>query len=168
MTINDNNDFQEDYLEEDETQKDKYITFILNNEEYAIEIFYVVEIIGIQKITTIPDQPEFIKGIINLRGNIIPILDIRTRFNIDRLEYDERTCIIVVDIEGSQMGLIVDEVSEVLDISSENIAPPPQTSKKTKSRYIKGIGKVGQRVIIILDTEKILLEEELMEIVSVA
>lgn len=165
MAINDDNLDDSDYLDDEDSQKDKYITFLLNKEEYAIEIQYVMEIIGIQKITSLPDMPDYIKGVINLRGKVIPIIDMRKRFRIEEIPYTDRTCFIVVDVEKINFGLIVDEVSEVMDIPEEQIDHPPAT-KKSGNKYIRGIGKVGKRVLILLDAKEILIEDELKEIAS--
>ncbi len=152
-----------DEIEED-TQKDKYLTFKLGNESYGIDILYVTEIIGLQQITEVPELPQYIKGIINLRGKIIPVMDIRLRFKKEIREYDERTCIIVIDISDISIGLIVDRVSEVIDIKEENVSKPPKTGKTNHNKYVKGIGKVGDDVKLILDCEKLLSEEEVKEI----
>ena len=114
------------YDEDDEdAQKDKYLTFHLAKEDYAVEIRHVTEIIGIQRITEVPDMPDFVRGVINLRGKIIPVIDVRTRFKIEAKEYDDRTCIIVVNINDMSVGLVVDEVSEVASIPEEQVEPPP-------------------------------------------
>lgn len=152
-----------DELEED-TQKNKYLTFTLGKESFGIEILFVTEIIGLQQITNVPDLPEYVKGIINLRGKIIPVMDVRSRFKKEVREYDERTCIIVVDIGEISIGLIVDRVSEVLDIPEENVSEPPKVNKNSQNKYVKGIGKVGESVKLILDCEKLLSESELEEI----
>jgi purine-binding chemotaxis protein CheW len=149
--------------EEEDTQKGKFLTFALGNEVYGIEIMYVTEIVGIQPITEVPELPEYVKGIINLRGKIIPVMDIRLRFKKKKMEYNDRTCTIVIDIGEFSIGLIVDTVSEVLSIQEEDIVPPPDISKGGK-KYIKGIGKTGADVVLILDCEKILNEEELEEL----
>lgn len=150
--------------DEEDTQKDKYLTFTLGNEAFGIEINYVTEIIGLQPITDVPDMPEYVKGIINLRGKIIPVIDVRARFKKEAREYDERTCIIVVDITGLSIGMIVDRVSEVLSISEENMVPPPKVNKGSSNRYVKGIGKTADDVKLILDCEKLLTEDEIVEI----
>ena len=130
-----NNNLNESLLNDDEdTQKDKYLSFKIGNEEYAIEIKYVIEIIGIQKITSVPNIKKFIKGIINLRGNIIPVIDVRMRFKMDTIDYDDRTCIVVIDADNVSIGLIVDEVLEVLNIDESRISPPPQTNKGAQSK----------------------------------
>jgi purine-binding chemotaxis protein CheW len=145
-------------LDED-TQKDKYLIFIINEEFYAIDIKYVTEIIGIQKITEVPNIKKFIKGIINLRGNITPVINIRSRFNIPEIEFTERTCIIVVSFLNFMVGLIVDEVSEVLNISQDKISPAPHTNKGSKSRFIDCIGKIENKITIILDLNNLLYDQ---------
>lgn len=142
--------------EEEDTQKGRFLTFLIGKESYGIEIKYVTEIIGMQAITTVPELPEYIKGIINLRGKIIPVMDVRLRFKREPREYNDRTCIIVIDIGEISIGLIVDSVSEALSISDENIVPPPEVNKGAGNRYIKGIGKVGDDVKLILDCNKLI------------
>ncbi len=151
--------FEDDVFEED-AQKDKYLTFRLANEDYGVEIRYIIEIIGIQKITEVPDMPDFIKGVINLRGKVIPVMDVRSRFKLPARPYDERTCIIVADVERISVGLVVDKVNEVADIPEANIEPPPR-ARTEKVNYIKGMGKIGNEVKILLDVKKILYAEEL-------
>ncbi len=159
--------YEEDVQEEEDSQLDKYITFTLGQEEFAIEIRYVVEIVGLQKITELPDMPEFVKGVINLRGEVFPIIDVRKRFNMKEIPYTDRTCIIIVSIEDTSIGLIVDEVSEVLDIKPDSISGSPKTGSKSHGRFIKGIGKVDDEVKIILDIEKILSEEEIADVMEI-
>lgn len=149
---------QEDISAED-TQKGKYLTFLLGKEDYGIEIKYITEIIGIQAITEVPELPHYVKGIINLRGKIIPVMDVRLRFGKEPMEYSDRTCIIVVDILNVSAGLIVDCVSEVLSIPDQEIVPPPEINK-FGSKFVKGIGKAGNEVKLILDCEKLLNEED--------
>ena len=150
--------------ETEDTQKGKYLTFLLDNEAYAIEIKYVTEIIGIQPITEVPELPEYIKGIINLRGIIIPVMDVRLRFKKQPAEYNDRTCVIVIDVEGILIGLIVDSVSEVLSISDDSIVPPPEIKKGSENRYIQAIGRVENGVRLILDCRKLLNDNETEEI----
>lgn len=147
-------------LEEEDTLKGKVLVFLIDNEEYGIEIRYVTEIIGIQTITQVPELPSYIKGVINLRGKIIPIMDVRIRFKKEAREYDDRTCIIVVDIQGIPIGLVVDRVSEVISIPDEDIAPPPDLNRAFQ-KYIKGIGKVGDQVKLLLDADKLLEDDEI-------
>lgn len=140
---------------EEDTQKGKYLTFVLDNESYGIGINNVIEIIGIQPITLVPELPGYIKGIINLRGKIIPVMDVRLRFKKTFREYNDRTCIIVVDIDDLSIGLIVDSVSEVLIIPDEDIVPPPNLNK-VGNKYISGIGKIEKEVKLILDCNKLI------------
>jgi purine-binding chemotaxis protein CheW len=146
--------------EEEDTQKDKFLTFSLGNEYYGIEIKYVTEIVGMQPITEVPELPEYVRGIMNLRGKIIPVMDVRLRFKKPPKEYNDRTCIIVVDIRDISIGLIIDSVSEVLSIPESDIVPPPEVNKGFSNRYIMGIGKVGNDVKLILDCDKLLNDEE--------
>lgn len=162
------NEDDELYEDDEDTQKNKYLTFHLAEEDYGIEIVYVTEIIGIQKITEVPDMPEFIKGVINLRGKVIPVMDVRLKFKLKEKKYNERTCIIVVDINNTSVGLVVDEVSEVINIPEEQVEPMPQAGRSASSRFIQGIGKVGEDVKILLTVEKLLYEEELDQIASAA
>lgn len=145
---------------EEDTQEGKYLTFSLGKEEYGIEIRHVTEIIGIQAITALPHTPVFVKGVINLRGKVIPVIDVRLRFNFPEKEYTDRTCFVVVTINGMTVGLIVDSVSEVIDIAANQIEPPPKVNQGAGRRFIQGLGKVGDEVKILLDVNKLLLEEE--------
>jgi len=139
--------------EMEDTQKDKYLTFRLASEDYGIAIRCVTEIIGIQKITRVPDMPAFIKGVINLRGKIIPVMDVRARFGLSARDYDERTCVVVVDVADRAMGLVVDHVNEVMDIPEGQVEPPPSANGKGGGKFLKGIGKVDGQVKILLDVE---------------
>lgn len=141
-------------LEED-TQKGRYLTFSLDDEEYGMEIKNVTEIVGIQSITEVPELPEYIKGIINLRGKIIPVIDVRLRFGKERRDYNDRTCIIVIDVYDLSIGLIVDSVTEVLAIADEDIVPPPQLNNDLGKKYIKAIGKSGNNIKLLIDCEKL-------------
>lgn len=152
--------------EEEDTQKDRYLTFQTGSEVYGIEIKYVTEIIGIQPITEIPELPDYMKGIINLRGKIIPVMDIRLRFKKAPREYNDRTCVIVIDINALSIGLIVDSVAEVLTIPEEDIVSPPDV-KGGKSRFMKGIGKAGNEVKLILDCEHLLNEQEQENLINI-
>jgi purine-binding chemotaxis protein CheW len=156
--------FQKTIDLEEDTQKDRYLTFVLDKESYAIEIKYITEIIGLQEITEIPELPKYIKGIINLRGKIIPVIDVRIRFNKKSRDYNDRTCIIVIEINNISIGLIVDSVSEVLTIPEQDIVDPPQLNNNSNNRYIKSIGKVGSSMKLLLDCEKLLTEDELEDI----
>ncbi|MDO8303342.1 MAG: chemotaxis protein CheW [Sedimentisphaerales bacterium] len=138
----------------------KYLTFALGNEEYGLEILKVREIIGFMDITAVPQMPPYIKGVINLRGQVIPVIDLRAKFSMASAEVTEQTCIIVVEItqQGRKFntGIVVDHVSEVLDIAGENIEESPQFGSDVKSDFILGMGKVGDKVKILLDIDKVL------------
>lgn len=144
----------------EDTQKDIYLTFLIDRESYGIEVRYVTEITGMQAITDIPELPQYIRGIINLRGQIIPVMDVRLRFKKESREYTDRTCIIVVDIRNMPVGLIVDAVSEVITIPEEDVVDPPQSNMTINNRYIKKIGKVGNEVKLLLDCEKLLSDDD--------
>lgn len=144
--------------DDEDSQKDKFLTFHISNEDYGIEIAYVTEIVGIQTITEVPDMPPFVRGVINLRGQVIPVIDVRTRFGLQPRAYDDRTCVVVVNVSGVSIGLIVDTVNEVLDIPPENISPPPAIQAGGSGRYIKGMGKVADSVKILLDVNNLLYE----------
>ncbi|WP_371372582.1 chemotaxis protein CheW [Sporomusa aerivorans] len=148
--------------EMEETQQDKYLTFALDGEFYGIEITYVTEIIGgIQAITPVPELPGYVKGIINLRGRIIPVMDVRLRFRKEAREYTDRTCIIVIELQQVTVGLIVDTVAEVTVIPSVDIVPPPEGAKGGNNRYIKGIGKVGDEVRLLLDCYRLISQDDM-------
>ena len=160
-------EMDDELYDDEDTQKDKYLTFHLAGEDYGIEIAYVTEIIGIQKIAEVPDMPDFVKGVINLRGKVIPVMDVRTRFKLEAREYDDRTCIVVVDIDENAVGLVVDEVREVADIPEDQVEPPPKSGRKRGSRFIKGMGKMEDEVKIILDVGQLLYDDELEQIGSI-
>lgn len=155
-------------IEQEDTQQGKYLTFRLGKEAFGIEIMYVTEIIGIQPISEVPEVPNYVKGIINLRGKIIPVIDVRLKFKKEPMDYNDRTCIIVIEIQDISLGLIVDNVSEVMDISDENIVSPPKFKIGYQNRYIKSIGKTGENIKLILDCEKLLMDDELEEVEKVA
>jgi len=145
----------------EDTQKGKFLTFSVGREAYGIEIKFVTEIIGIQDITEVPELPNYVKGIINLRGKIIPVIDVRLRFKKQPKEYNDRTCIVVIEIKDISIGLIVDNVAEVINIDDNNIVPPPDIKTGFHNRYVRGIGKVGNEVKLLLDCDKLLNEDEL-------
>jgi len=144
----------------------KYLTFMLVDEEYGIGILTVREIIGIMPITTVPQTPPFVKGVINLRGKVIPVVDLRLKFGINATDYTDRTCIIVVEIPSEtgtfQIGIIVDAVSEVLNIKSEDIETTPSFGSSLNTNYILGMAKIEGGVKILLDIDQVLTGEELM------
>ena len=146
--------------EAEDTLKDMYLSFRLGDEDYCLEIRHVTEIVGIQKVTEVPDMPHYVKGVVNLRGQVIPVIDMRLRFNMPGRQYDERTCIVVISLRGGQVGLVVDTVNEVRSIEETNVSPPPKSGGAPSAQYIRGLGKVGESVKIILDANKLLFEDE--------
>lgn len=146
----------------------KYLTFALAQEEYGLEILKVREIIGYMEPTAVPRTPEYVKGVINLRGQVIPVLDLRSKFGMKEVETTEQTCIIVVEItqEGRAFntGIIVDRVLEVLDIAADSIEDAPQFGADVRVDFILGIGKVAQTVKILLDIDKVLEGDDLTSI----
>ena len=152
-----------------EEREGKYLTFTLADEEYGIGILKIKEIIGMMTITTVPQTPEFVKGVINLRGKVIPVIDLRLRFGMESMDYTERTCIIVVEIDGKvgtvQIGIVVDSVSEVLNIKADEIDDTPTFGTKLNTDYILGMAKMEGGVKILLDINRVLKagEIELLE-----
>lgn len=138
-----------------ETQKDLFLTFRLGDEDYGMEIFHVIEIVGMQKITEVPDMPKYIKGVINLRGSVIPVMDVRLKFEMPERQYDDRTCLIVVRVDESTTALVVDRVNEVSEIPSNQIEPAPRTGCNSED-YLSGMGKLDDSVKILLDMDKLL------------
>ncbi|MFP3912318.1 MAG: chemotaxis protein CheW [Desulfobacteraceae bacterium] len=143
----------------------KYLTFTLAEEEYGIGILKIKEIIGMMPITTVPQTPEFVKGVINLRGKVIPVVDLRLRFGMGEIDYTDRTCIIVVEIQGEAgivlMGIVVDSVSEVLNIKADEIEETPTFGTKLNTEYILGMAKMEGSVKILLDINRVLQSEEI-------
>ena len=156
----DDNLLDDEDEDEEDTQENKYLTFMIGREDFGIEIRYVTEIIGIQGITVVPSVPPYVKGVINLRGKVIPVMDVRLRFGVEERPYDDRTCIIVINIDEQPVGLIVDRVLEVLDIQASEIEPPPKIKKGQSNRFIQGMGKVGDQVKILLNAKILLFGEE--------
>lgn len=148
-------------------EESKYLTFKLADEEYGVEILKVRELIGIMNITCVPRMPVFMKGVINLRGKVIPVVDLRLKFGLEEIAYTEQTCIIVVDV-GKEIGIVVDTVSEVLDIEGKDVDPPPSMGRSVDTSFILGMGKVGEAVKILLDIDKVLTTDELIDIASAA
>ena len=146
----------------------KYLTFKLGAEDYGLEILKVQEIIKIMDITMVPRMPEYVKGVINLRGKVIPVIDIRNKFGMEVIDQTERTCIIVVQVAKKDlsitMGLMVDEVSEVIDISQNDIEPAPEMGAAVGEQFILGMAKVGDCVIILLDVNRVMSEKEVEDV----
>lgn len=146
----------------------KYLTFVLGDEEYGIDITKVKEIIGVMGVTHIPRTPAFIKGVINLRGKVIPIVDLRLKFGMEEIPHTRETVFIVVEESGMLMGVVVDTVREVLNIHEAEIEPPPQFGTKLNTEFILGMGKVQGKVKILLDIDKALSAEETALIANMA
>lgn len=154
---------------------EKFLTFTLKDEEYGIGILTVREIIGYMEVTPVPQTPEFVTGVVNLRGMVIPVINLRLKFGMKESEVTEETCIIVVEVQFEtddetktvQMGIVVDTVQEVLDIPVDNIDPAPNFGGEIDTEYIEGMGKIDDNVVILLDIDKVLTEEELVALQDV-
>ncbi len=150
----------------------KYLTFSLADEEYGIGILKVKEIIGMMPITTVPRTPEFVKGVINLRGKVIPVIDLRLKFSMEKIDYTERTCIIVVNLKSRAadilIGVVVDSVSEVLNIKADDIEDTPTFGTSLDTAYILGMAKMEGGVKILLDIDQVLSAEEVAALESTA
>jgi len=146
--------------EMEDTMKGRFLSFDLGEEVFGINIHHVTEIIGLQTINKLPETPDYIQGIINLRGKIVPVIDMGMKFQRSKKEYSDRTCIIVIENERLTAGLIVDHVAEVMTIDEANIAPPPELDIGIACRYLSGVGKVDGEVVILLDCEQIFNDEE--------
>ena len=153
--------------QEEDTQKSKFLSFRLGTELFAIEIRFVTEINNMLAIISIPGTPEYFKGIISLRGKIIPVIDMRLKLHKEPEVYNDRTCIIILSVEGAQTGLIVDTVAEVLTISDENIDLPPEMKHSLGNSFLQGIGKSGDDLALILNCKQILLEDDIFDLVQV-
>ncbi len=154
------------------SQAGKYLTFKLGAEEFGLEILKVQEIIKMMDITKVPRTPEFVRGVINLRGKVIPVVELRLKFDMPTVEVTDKTCVIVVQVAHAAgtvtMGAIVDEVSEVLDITGDQIEPSPEFGTSVNTDFILGMGKVGKRVVMLLDVDKVLSTGELSAVAGVA
>lgn len=142
----------------------KYLTFFLEGEEYGIEILKVHEIIGLMPITRIPRTAEHVMGVVNLRGKVIPVVDLRLRFGMPAIEATDLTCIVVVQARGLRFGLVVDRVSEVVDLRGEEVEDPPAFNADIRTDFIRGMGKSGERVKILLDIDRVLSAEDVEEL----
>lgn len=155
-----------DWSDGSDTQKGKYMTFKSGHEYFGLEIQYVQQIIQYQEVTMIPETEDYIKGLINLRGRIIPVVDVRVRFGQKQCEYNDKTCILVINVKTTTVGLIVEQIAEVVEIKEDNILPPPTLgrSDRVQNKYVYGIGKVGNTVKLLLDPEKLLYDDDPGEI----
>jgi len=146
----------------------QFLTFTLKNEEYGIEILKVQEIKGFSKITPIPNAPVFVRGVMNLRGTVVPIIDLRARFSMNEKDYDQFTVIIVVNVGSRVVGLVVDTVSDVLNIPTDQIADPPELAGNGDGSCITGMGKLGERIIMLLDIGRLVGAENLASLETAA
>jgi len=155
----------------------KYLTFQLGKEAYGIGIMKVQEIVGVMPVTRMPKLPHFVRGLVNLRGKVIPVFDLRLKFGLEKKEDTDRTCIIVVrlSLDGSRpgaaevtLGVIVDEVSEVVNVPAEAIEPPPAFGSSVDVSFLLGVGKLGNKVVMLLDADRILPREELQSVTQEA
>ena len=145
---------------EEDTLKDRYLLFSVDTEVYGIEIKYVTEIVGMHDITHVPQLPDFIKGIINLRGSIIPVMDVRIRFKKETTQYDGRTSIVIINFGNVSLGLIVDKAIEVATVVPEEILPPPEIKSSYHNLFVKGVSKFEGKIRLLLDCEKLINEED--------
>lgn len=156
--------YDDEFEEDEDSMEDMYLTFEVHTRDYGVNIKSVIEIVVLRSITEVPDLPDFVKGIINLRGKVIPLVDVRSRFQMPQEEYNDRTCVVIIESGNLLIGLIVDAVKEVLKISKEQMEPAPKIGNAYTSRFIDKVGKVGEDVKIILNLEKLLNEDEMKEI----
>lgn len=140
---------------------DQYLTFTLQGEDYGIDILRVQEIKGFSKVRPIPNAPHFVKGVMNLRGTVVPIIDLRSRFGMDNGEYNQFTVIIVVSVQSKVVGLVVDAVSDVLNIPTREVVEPPQMGGDIDTSYFSGMAKVGQKLVLLLNIDELILPEQL-------
>ena len=157
-------DETEELLEEDDSQKGMFMTFQIGKEFFGINISYVNEIIAMQSIAAIPEVEDYVKGLINLRGKILPVIDVRVRFKMEPCEYTDRTCIIVIDVKSTTIGLIVERLAEVDTIAEDSIAPPPSLGRKEHehNKYVCGLARTGDTVTLLLDPEKLIKQDDIV------
>lgn len=151
--------------EQENAMHGKFLVFSLLEQHFAIAISYVVDIINVQPITRVPNCPHFVKGITNLRGKVIPIVDLRLRFGKEQQEYNDRTCIIVVEDMGVSVGFIVDRVAEVINLDDEEISPPPNFNQSIDTRFVEGVGKSAHGIVLILNCMTV-MDDDLVKVHS--
>lgn len=154
--------FMEEQQEED-LQKGQFMTFQTGREYFGIGISYINEIIQMQPITAVPEVEDYIKGLINLRGKIIPVIDIRVRFKMEPLEYTDRTCIIVINVKSMVIGVIVEKIAEVVTITDDDIVPPPTLGRRDseQNKYVYGLARIGDSIKLLLDPEKLVKDADI-------
>ncbi|MGM0442822.1 MAG: chemotaxis protein CheW [Fibrobacterota bacterium] len=151
-------DANDSIFESENTLDDRYLTFWIGAELYGIAIRDVIEIVGVQRITSVPDTPDFVKGVVNLRGQVIPVVDVRLRFHMQEREYDDETCFIVVRLNDTTIGMVVDTVDEVFTISGADILPAPRVSASESGKYMHGMSRVNDKTLVLVNTEKLLFD----------
>ena len=158
-----NEEAEQDELLEDDTQKGKFMTFQTGKEFFGISISYVNEIIAMQPIAAIPEVDDYVKGLINLRGKIIPVIDVRVRFKMEPCEYTDRTCIIVIDVKSTTVGLIVEKIAEVDTIADDSVVPPPTLGRKEHehNKYVYGLARTEDGVKLLIDPEKLIRQDDI-------
>lgn len=150
-----------DLKQNSNTPTQEFLTFTLGQEEYAIDILRVQEIRGYDQVTAIANSPSFIKGVINLRGAIVPIVDLRIKFNLSSITYDQFTVVIILNIHERIVGIVVDSVSDVIALTEDSVKPPPEFGSAFDSRYLRGLASVGERMLILVDIEGLLSSREM-------
>jgi purine-binding chemotaxis protein CheW len=156
-----------DVHKKETTELLQLVSFFIGSEEFGVDILYVQEINRMSQVTKVPNAPDFVNGVINLRGRVIPVIDLRLKFGMPKKEHDKNTRIIVMEVSGKTVGFIVDSVNEVLRISKDVTEPPPELAMGINSEYIKAVGKLEDRLLILIDLEKILSKEEDVQLNSV-
>jgi purine-binding chemotaxis protein CheW len=159
---------EKNHRHEMEGDLNQLISFLVGDEEYGLDILRVKEVIRIREITRLPKAPSFVKGIINLRGDVIPIIDLRDKFGLESREYTTMTRVIVVDVEDKLVGMVVDAASQVVRIPADQIDPPPPIVGGLSAEYIRGVGKLEDRLVILLNIDRILTTEEKIELEKMA
>ncbi len=147
--------------EDAELSGGEYLTFILGSEEYGIEILKVQEIRSYEAVTKIANTPDFIKGVINLRGSIVPIIDLRMRFKLSQAEYNTTTVVIILNLNNRTIGMVVDGVSDVLELKNAQISPVPELVSSIDTKYLLGLGTVDERMLILVDIEQLMSSKEM-------
>ncbi|MBI3394993.1 MAG: purine-binding chemotaxis protein CheW [Spirochaetia bacterium] len=163
MTDNRNGslDIEDEFDDEEDTMEGMYLTFQLDNRLCGLEVKDVIEIVGLPPITSVPDMPDFVRGIINLRGKVIPVMEMRRRFVAPDREHDDRTCVVIVSLHDRLTGLIVDQVREVVKIKAENLEDSPRIGDAEGSRFIKQVGKIADNVVLVLELNQLLNASEI-------
>ena len=151
-------------LKESEGTLNQMISFTIGEENFGVDIQTVKEVIRKKEITRLPKTPAFVKGVINLRGDVIPIIDLREKFGLEHKDYTDMTRVIVTEVDARSVGMVVDSVSHVIRIGEEDIEPPPPVVGGISNEYLKGVGKIGEKLIILVNVEKILTTEEKIEL----